>query len=326
MNKTVRFDTTLPLQRQSTAPTWVDARKLRELVPMSDAIDALDEAFSDPDGIDPPSPRSWFDAGDAQVAVMPAVGASGGLVKLVSVRESNASRGLPVIQGVYVIFDGSTFSPSALVGGAELTALRTPAVSAVATRHLARADASRLVVFGTGVQARAHVEAMLAVRPISSVVVVPRIRANADGFVADLVAAGLEARVGEPGDVAHADIVCTCTTSDAPLFDGADLPPGVHVNAMGSYKPDVRELDSTAVRRALLVVENREVSATDSGDVAIPISEGVITEKHIVGDLLSLNGDPVRKDTADITVFKSIGMAFEDKIIANALLRALARG
>ena len=317
------FTATLPEDRRSRVPRWIGPEALRQAVSMADAIDALDEALRSPAGVADPTPRSWFDAGEAKVAFMPAVDADGGVAKLVSVQQANAERGLPVIQGVYVVFEPETYAPAVLIGGQELTALRTPAVSGLATRYLARPDAHRLVVFGTGVQARGHVEAMLAVRPIDSVVVVGRSAAGTAAFVEDLQDHGIAARAGEPADVVEADVICTCTTSSVPVFDGRLLPEGVHVNAIGAYSPDTRELDSETMARARVVVENRSVSIRDSGDLAIPMAEGLFGDEHVVSDLTTLHADEVRTTPECITVFTSIGMAFEDRIVAAAVLRGL---
>ena len=181
---------------------------------------------------------------------MPAFGDAGVGVKLVTLTPGNAERDLPFINAVYVLFDADTQAPDAIVDGAALTALRTAAVSGLATRYLASADARRLVIFGAGVQARSHLEAMLAVRPIEHVTVVSRTPERAQALVEVARGRGVDAAVGGANDVADADIVCTCTTSDVPLFDGGLLAPGAHVNAVGSYRPTARELDTVAVARA----------------------------------------------------------------------------
>lgn len=323
INKAPAFAATLPHGRSSTTPRWIGQDTLRQSMSMLDAIDALDTALKDPDALGEGFPRSWFDAGDARIAVMPAVDSGGGLVKLVSVQPENTQRGLPTIQGVYVVFAPDTYTPAVLIGGQELTALRTPAVSGLATRYLARRDARRLVVFGSGVQARGHVEAMMAVRPIESVVIVGRSPGRTEAFVQEMLSHGVAARRGELEDVVDADIIFTCTTSSDPLFDGRLLSAGVHINAIGSYTQDARELDSQTMVRARVVVENRSASIQDSGDVAIPIIENRFDDEHVVSDLASLHEDQVRTADECITVFKSIGMAFEDRIIASAILKAV---
>src|SRR4051812_27572007 len=181
---------------------------------------------------------------------MPAAGAEGVGVKLVTLAPGNAQRGLPFIHGVYVLFEPGTLAPAAIVEGAALTALRTAAVSALATHHLARPDARRLVVFGAGAQAGAHVAAMRAVRPIEDVAIVGRDRGRARALVAALAADGVAAAVAGPEAVASADVVCTCTTSREPPFPGGPLPAGGPVTASGGYPRAIRGLPAAEPRAA----------------------------------------------------------------------------
>ena len=303
----------------------IGAEELRVSLPMPAAIDALEAAFAaeDPSGTGPLRTTTPTPAGS--LLTMPAAGGAGLGVKLVTLTATNPARGLPFVQAVYVLFDPATQEPQAVIDGTALTALRTAAVSGVATRLLANPGASRLVLFGAGVQAASHLDAMRAVRPLAHVVVVSRTRERADALVAVAAGAGLAASRGTPDDVADADLVCTCTTATEPLFDGARLAAGAHVNAVGAYLPDTRELDTETVRRARVVVETREVAAAEAGDLLLPIAEGVITADHVVADLHELAGGvPVRSGPGDVTVFVSVGMAFEDLVVARALLDAVA--
>jgi ornithine cyclodeaminase/alanine dehydrogenase-like protein (mu-crystallin family) len=296
----------------------VDAAELRRRLPMADAIDALERAFRSGDPSATPL-RSHADTVAGTLLLMPAAGAPGVGVKLVTLTDANPERGLPLIHAVYVLFDPVSQAPVAVLDGAALTALRTAAVSGLATRHLARADASRLVVFGAGVQARAHLEAMRAVRPIAEVVVVSRSRARADVLVDEARGEGLEARLGEPADVVAADIVCTCTTAREPLFDGALLSPGCHVNAVGAYLPDAREVDAETVRRTRVVVETREVARAEAGDLILAVAEGAVDWDAVIADLQQLvAGEAVRRGDEDLTLFESVGLAFEDLAVAAA--------
>ena len=134
---------------------------------------------------------------------------------------------------------------------------------------------------------------------------------------------GLTSHVGDPGEVREADLVCTCTTAEEPLFDGSWLPAGAHVNAVGSYRPETRELDTEAVRRARVVVETREVALAEAGELLIPVREGAIDAGHIVADLAeTVRGAEVRRSPEDVTLFKSVGMAFEDLVVARAVVDA----
>jgi ornithine cyclodeaminase len=241
----------------------------------------------------------------------------------VTVTPDNPERQMPFINAVYVLFDATTQSPEAIVDGAALTALRTAAVSGLATRHLANPDAGRLVIFGAGVQARSHLDAMLAVRPLEHVTVVSRTLPGAHALVDIARERGVSADVGDAATVAEAELVCTCTTSDVPLFDGARLALGAHVNAVGSYQPTSRELDTATLLRARVVVETREAALAEAGELCIPIGEGVFGNEHVVADLTEvMHGAAVRTAVSDVTVFKSVGLAFEDLIVARAAVDA----
>jgi ornithine cyclodeaminase len=289
---------------------------------MAAAIDVLNAAFGTLDVGTGPI-RTSVETPSGSLLLMPAFGEAGVGVKLVTLTPSNTTRQMPYIYASYVLFEATTQSPEAVLDGAALTALRTGAVSGLATRHLARRDASRLVIFGAGVQARAHLEAMCVVRPVTELVVVSRSRPAAESLVGDGLGRGLHAWLGDPEAVADADLICTCTTSEEPLFDGSLLRPGVHVNAIGSHRPDARELDTETIRRGKVVVETREVALAEAGELAIPIDEGAIDTGHVVADLAeTVRGASVRRSPEDVTVFKGVGMAFEDLAVARAIVDA----
>jgi ornithine cyclodeaminase len=297
---------------------FVTATELEALLPMKAAIDALETAFVAQERPDAPL-RTRIDTGSGDLLLMPASGPSGTGVKLVTVNPSNPDRGLPLIHALYALFAAETLEPLAVFDGGALTGLRTAAVSGLATRQLSRLDSRTLVLFGAGVQGRSHLEAMRTVRPVEEVWVVSRTEERARDLAARAEGTGLVAHLGEPGAVAEADLVCTCTTSGEPLFDGAKLKPGAHVNAVGAYRPETRELDTETVRRGRIVVETREAALAEAGDLVIPLREGAITEADILADLSeAIRGAEVRTGPDDITVFKSVGVAFEDLAVASA--------
>lgn len=292
---------------------------------MGDAIDALQDAFASGHLGDAPQ-RTHVNVPDGTLLIMPASGDGGVGVKLVTLNPSNPDKGLPFIHGVYVLFSAGSLEPEVIVDGGAMTGLRTAAVSGLATRHLARADATRLVIFGAGTQGNAHLDAMLAVRPVTHVTVVSRSAGPAEELVAKARALGLTAELGDAASVRNADIVCACTTSPTPVFDGSLLPGGCHVNAVGAYTTDTRELDDATMSRAKIVVEDRDAALTEAGDVVIPLESGAIDADRIVADLSEVvTGAAVRTSDADITVFKSVGVAFEDLAIARALVDKLER-
>jgi ornithine cyclodeaminase/alanine dehydrogenase-like protein (mu-crystallin family) len=298
---------------------YVDAAELRRLVPMHVAIRALERTFAAGE-VEVPQ-RSHLGVGRGDLLVMPAWGAGGVGVKLVTVNPSNPASGKALVNGVYVLFSADSLEPVLMIDGAAVTALRTPAVSAVATKHLAAPDARRLVVFGAGTQARGHVAAMRAVRDVESVVVVTRSESSARSFVEEVAAEEIEVRVGGAEEVAEAELVCTCTTSATPVFDGTLLAAGAHVNAVGAYKPDARELDDATIARADVFVEDRDAALAEAGDVVQPVASGVLDPGSIsdLRDLLTAGRTP----SGDVTVFKSVGLASEDLTVAVAALEAL---
>jgi ornithine cyclodeaminase len=278
----------------------IDADALRRLLPMGAAIDALEAAFGSGSLPEAP-PRAHVETASGTLLLMPAHGPQGVGVKLVTVSPDNPALGLPFVQATYTLFDAASQAPVAALDGTALTALRTAAVSGLATRYLARSDARRLVVYGAGVQARSHLEAMRATRT-----------------------SGLRASVGEPGAEGDADLVCTCTTSTIPVVTGARLAAGAHVNAVGAYNTAMRELDAEAVVRARVVVETREAAAAEAGDLALAMAEGAIGPDHVVADLAEVvAGAVVRTSDEDVTVFKSVGVAFEDLVVARAAVDRL---
>jgi ornithine cyclodeaminase/alanine dehydrogenase-like protein (mu-crystallin family) len=291
----------------------VDARELASELTYPVAVAALEAAFRDLDE-DAIIERSHVATHAGTLLLMPAVSEEAVGVKLVTISPQNADAGLPTIQASYVLFDGATQSLKALLDGTVLTAIRTAAVSALATRYLAAEDASRLLVFGAGVQAASHIDAMRAVRPIDEVTVVSRTSSTARRMVERLSRDGLKAQVGDPTDVRIADIVCTCTTSATPVFPGALVPAGCHVNAVGAYTTSTRELDDDAVTDAGIVVEDRRVALAESGDLVMAFGAG--SEARIDADLRELvRGAHVE---GHHTVFASVGLAIEDLAVARA--------
>ena len=295
---------------------YISAEELREAVPMQAAIATLEEAFRR-DDVEAPQ-RARYETASGDLLVMPAWNAEAVGVKLVTVNPDNPARSLPLIHGMYVLFDGATTAPLALIDAEELTRLRTGAVSALATGYLASPSARRLVVFGSGTQASGHIEAMCAIRPIEEITVVSRRQERAEALAQEVAAHfQVGARSGGAEAVGQADIVCTCTTSTTPVFDGALLPDAVHINAIGSYRPEARELDDDTMRRATsVVVESRAAALREAGDIVIARDNGALES----GKILELH-DVVVKGSAlversGVTVFKSVGSGLEDLSVA----------
>lgn len=250
-------------------------------------------------------------------------------VKIVSVyRDNPATYGLPMIQGVLLLHDARTGTPLALMDAEHVTAMRTGAASGAATKHLARSDAHTLTLFGAGALAAAQLEAMCTVRDIQRAYVLTR-TGEKDAHFAEQMAQRLAIDVIPTRDVRQAveraDVICTATSSATPLFDGAWLQPGTHINAVGAYTRSVRELDATAIRRSRVFVDHHVAAHTEAGDILLAIDEGAISYDYIAGEVgdLILGKIAGRTDESAITVFKSVGLAMQDAMTA-ALVYTLA--
>jgi ornithine cyclodeaminase/alanine dehydrogenase-like protein (mu-crystallin family) len=271
-------------------------------------------------GLDPEAdpPRSVVPAAAGELLVMPsAAGAVG--VKLASVAPGNAALGLPRIQGAYVLFDPETLAPVAVLDAAALTTVRTAAVSALALRFLAAPDAARLLVFGTGPQAWAHIQAVREERPIAHVSVVGRDPVKLEAFLGRCRAAGVPASAGSPEAVGEADVVCCCTTAREPLFDGARVAREAAVVAVGSHEPDARELDAQLLHRSWVVVEAPRAALREAGDVVMAVAAGALRPDALVPLAALVRGEAF-PPAGRPRVFKSVGMAWEDAALAAAIL------
>jgi ornithine cyclodeaminase/alanine dehydrogenase-like protein (mu-crystallin family) len=245
-------------------------------------------------------------------------------LKLISLCDENPARGLPLAQALTIIMDAERGTPLAVLEAGYLTAMRTGAASGAATGALARRDARVAAVFGAGVQGRTQLEAVAAVRPLRQAFVVDTDPRAAAAFASEMSERlGLDVVAASPAAaLREADIVSTATTSTIPVFRDGDLKPGVHINAVGSYKPHVRELPGETVRRARLFVDDRRASLEEAGDILMPLREGLIGEDHIraeIGEVLA-GLRPGRGAEDEVTVFKSVGNAVEDLAVASLIL------
>lgn len=248
-------------------------------------------------------------------------------VKVITVFPGNHGTELDSHQGAVLLFDGDNGSLLAIMDATTITAIRTAAVSALATRLLAREDARDLAILGAGVQGMAHLEAIPCVRDIERLRVWSRNTEKARALAAAASHMGIPEVVVEPTPqhaVSGAAIVCTCTASHEPVLEGAWLSPGAHVNAVGACTPDARELDTEAVARARLYVDRRESALAEPGEILEPLREGAIGREHIVAELgeVAAGLAPGRGDADEITLFESLGLAIEDVASAHWLYHA----
>jgi ornithine cyclodeaminase/alanine dehydrogenase-like protein (mu-crystallin family) len=249
-------------------------------------------------------------------------------LKVVSIFPGNHGTGFDSHQGVVMLFDTRHGSPRAIIDASSITAIRTAAVSGVATRALARDTAGDLAILGSGVQAVTHLAAMRAVRKIRRVRVWSRSQANAQRF-ADKCGMPVEVMASARAAVEGADIICTTTASREPVLEGAWIAPGAHINAVGACFAATRELDTPAVARARLIVDRKESTLNESGDYLLASKDGAIGEDHILGELgdLLLGRFTGRASADDVTLFKSLGIAIEDLAAAHFVYtQAVARG
>jgi alanine dehydrogenase len=316
------------------------ATDIRKVVPMSDAITAVKRAFSElSSGLAHVPVRTGIstEAHRGTALYMPAYLAASHCLglKAVTVYPGNRDCGLPTIFAAVLLQDASTGKPIALLEGTYLTALRTGAATGAATELLARSDARRLCLFGTGGQAPTQVEGVCAVRPIEAVWVCSRSVSKAEHFIEQMqalpFARGLAFHVAaDPRDaVRAADIIITATPASKPLFTDVDVRNGTHINAIGAFTPFMQEIPPELVVRAKVVVDSREACMAEAGDILIPIREGLISISHIYAELgeLVYGHKPGRTNATEITLFKSVGNAVQDLAVGKlALERAEHEG
>jgi len=307
---------------------------VQRAITMREAVEVTKDAFvqlSTGEAIVPLRSALEVPEREAVTLFMPAfLAASGGLgAKIASVFPHNRELGLPMIYAVVVLVDSATGQPLALLDGTYLTALRTGAVSGAATDLLARSDASTAAVFGAGVQGRTQLEAVCAVRQIDAAWVYDP---NAEAAIQ--YAEQLQGQLGMPEMIAvaespaaaveAADVICTATTSSAPVFDSSLVRPGTHVNAVGAFTPQMQEVDVVGLRASRIVVDSRSACLAEAGDLIIPLREGLITGADGWTELGEIAAGRAKGRVADeeVTYFKSVGNAVQDVSVGQAVLIA----
>jgi ornithine cyclodeaminase len=236
--------------------------------------------------------------------------------KLLSIAPHNAEHKLPVIQGYVLLFEGVSAAPIALVEAASLTAIRTAAASALATRTLARPSAHTLAILGCGVQATSHLDAVCQVRDIEQVWVWGRNRQRAEAFCVEHQRDGVRLSVASTvaEAVADADVVCAVTAATRPILEGDMVAPGCHVNLVGAHQPDTREAASDLIARARVYTEITEFALAEAGDLLLAVADGGFTLDAIVGEIgdVLLGNVPGRQHEKEITVYKNLGNVAQD--------------
>jgi ornithine cyclodeaminase len=305
---------------------------LRSVLDMAACIDAMEKTFVElVEGryFTPLRNRERPEDGRNWMTTMPVLRMSGPrrwALKQMVVCPANRARGLDALQGTVLLQDGDDGRLLAVADAATLTAIRTAAVSALATRTLANPDARVVAIVGAGFQARAHVEAMRVVLPHARIRVAGRNAEKAARFASDL---GCELAPSVEGAVRDADVVCTVTSATEPIVRREWFKRGCHVNAVGSSKPIARELDPATVAAASLFVDRREAALAESGDLLGAIKEGAITAEHIQAELGAVlaGRHPGRRGHDDFTLFKSLGISAQDLVALEvAIEKARASG
>ena len=297
--------------------------EVEQLLPMSECISVMDEAFTALARGDAHQPlRTIFSPPEVRgvLAMMPTFRKTPAPMfglKAICVFPGNAAIGKDAHQGGVMLFDGTTGELLALVNASAITAIRTAAVSALATRLLARDDAGDLAIIGAGVQARSHLAAMNCVRPLRRVRIASRSFENARKFADEMQpqCAVLIESVGTVDEaVRGADIIVTATTSRDPVLKHEWISPGTHINAIGTFSPKAREVDTATMVAASLFVDRRESALNEAGDYLIAANEGAIGPEHIRADLgeVLIGTHSGRSSPEEITLFKSLGLALED--------------
>jgi ornithine cyclodeaminase/alanine dehydrogenase-like protein (mu-crystallin family) len=305
------------------------------LLPMAECIDAVEGALvalARGEALLPLRQVTRLPLDHGLVATMPAhVGPLRTVgVKAITVFHGNEGTPFDSHQGAILLFDDAHGRLLSVVDATAVTAIRTAAASAVATRALARPDAAELAIVGTGVQAHTHLEAMLLVRPIRRVRVCGRDGARARRFAADAAlrhGVPVEAASSVREAVEGADVVCTVTSAAEPVVQGAWIADGAHVNAVGACVPTRRELDTAAIVRARLFVDRRESALREAGDFLIARAEGAVDDAHLlaeIGDVLAGRAEG-RRSRDEVTLFESLGLGVEDVAAAHVVVRNAER-
>jgi ornithine cyclodeaminase len=287
---------------------------------MRDCITVMETMFRDlAEGriLQPLRSLMWLPDRSGLLGMMPGYAEGPNIIgiKLITIFHANGPAGYPSHQGLVILFEATHGQPLLLLDACELTAIRTAAASALATRLLAREAAHSLAIIGTGEQAERHIESISLVRPIDAIYCWGRNPEHAK-VLQNRLAGRYPIRVCNSAReaVEAADIICTVTSATEPIVEGRWLNRGTHLNVIGSCTPNKREVDTAAIRRARLFTDRYESLFKEAGDFLIPQKEGIITEDHVKGELgeILTGTKPGRENPDDITLFKSLGIAAED--------------
>jgi ornithine cyclodeaminase/alanine dehydrogenase-like protein (mu-crystallin family) len=303
-------------------PQFINKEKVASLLSMGACISVMDKMFralDNGDCLQPLRSLMWLPDKTGLLGMMPGYAATLGVmgIKVISVFRDNQAAGYPSHQGIVILLDAHHGQPLMMFDAEEITAVRTAAVSALATQILSRENSEVLAIIGSGEQAERHIEAILLVRKIKQV----NLWGRDENKVAALINkirgkynVDMRQQKSAKEAITNADIICTVTSSREPVVEGDWIAKGTHINAVGASTVVTRELDTEAVVRSKLYTDNYESIFNESGDFLMPKKEGAVTDKHVLGTLgeILTGGKKGREKADDITLFKSLGIAMED--------------
>ena len=309
-------------QQSFMNPSFIGKNEVASLLPMRECIEVMEYTFralANGECLQPLRSIMWLPDKTGLLGMMPGYAAGPGVmgIKLITVFHANKDSGYPSHQGIVALFDAKHGQPLMLFDATEITAIRTAAVSALATRVLSREVSERLAIIGAGEQAQRHVESILLVRKIKQIRIWNRNEANAEALGKKIKSQhSIDVQITKTAQqaVEESDIICTVTASPKPLLMGDWISGGSHINAVGSSTPFSRELDTSAIVRGALFTDRYESLFKEAGDFLIPKEEGAISDDHVKAELGEvLNGSKKgRVSNEQITIFKSLGIAIED--------------
>jgi alanine dehydrogenase len=307
---------------------FISANDIKNVISMKQAIELMRDAFSQISKGKVTTPfrtHLEIDKYNGGALFMPAYSEESDMLslKLVTVFRNNPRINLPLIHALLFLIDGSTGEPLAIMDGEYLTALRTGAGSGLATELLSRQDAKTLGIFGAGVQGRTQLAAICEVRDIRRIYIFDK-NPEASQKLASSVQSKIDMEVNPTVDkISDCDIICTATTSPTPVFEDVYIKAGTHINAVGTYQADKREIPDDTIIRSKLVVDQRSACLKEAGDLIIPLSEKLMNKDHIFAELGELiDGKKTgRSDNSEITLFKSVGNAAQDLVMAEHIFK-----
>lgn len=304
----------------------LNTAEIKNLISMREAINAMEQAFASFSDGSSKVPQHYISSiNKLDLFFKPAYNEKLGriAVKIITQKKDGGIQGIPAILGVVLLLDMETGAILSMMDGAYITALRTGAAGGIATKLLARKDAETAAIFGCGVQGKTQLESACSVRAIKQVLLYDLNTDTANKFKAEMEGKlNISIRVEKNIDyLKQADIICTATNSEKPLFYQKDISRGVHINAIGSYKPTMQELDPLIIKAGKLFVDSRESVLKESGDLIKPVNEHIFSEDIVdaeLGELINKKANGRQNDN-EITIFKSVGLGVQDLFMANSI-------